>query len=157
VRTLGSGNIGATNVGRAAGKKGAIATLVLDALKGLLPVWAAPGAPAWLRPACAIAAVVGHCFPIWLKFRGGKGVATGLGVSLALAPVAAAGGGLTWLALYKLVHISSVGSLAGVSVALAIATVLSPREAVLGLAGVALLIIARHAGNIQRLLRREER
>ena len=116
VRTVGSGNIGATNVARAAGRPAAILTLVLDALKGLAPVLAAarwaPGPPL-LLPSCAIAAVIGHCFPLWLKFRGGKGVATGLGVSLALAPWAALAGGLTWLTFYKLLRISSVGSIDG--------------------------------------------
>ena len=160
VRTVGSGNIGATNVARAAGKPAAIATLVLDALKGLAPVLLAARfaetASPLLVPACAVAAVVGHCFPVWLRFRGGKGVATGLGVSLALAPWAALGGGLTWLGLYKLLRISSVGSLAGVAVALVVAAFTADRFAVYGLAGVAVIILVRHAPNIRRLLRRQE-
>jgi glycerol-3-phosphate acyltransferase PlsY len=159
VRAVGSGNIGATNVARAAGRPAALATLVLDALKGLVPVLIAarsPEAPPLLAPACAVAAVLGHCYPVWLRFRGGKGVATGLGVSLALAPWAAAAGGLTWLALYKAFRISSVGSLAGVLVALAVAAATADRFAVYGLLGVSALIVARHKANIQRLLARQE-
>jgi glycerol-3-phosphate acyltransferase PlsY len=157
VRAVGSGNIGATNVARAAGRGAAVATLVCDALKGLLPVLlaarAAPGAAAGL---CAVAAVVGHCFPVWLRFRGGKGVATGLGVALALCPPAALAGAATWLLLYRLLRISSVGSLAGMVVALGVAALTAPdRLWALGLIG--LVVLVRHRGNLGRLLRREER
>ena len=159
VREVGSGNIGATNVARAAGKTAAIATLVLDAEKGLLPVLAAarfgPAGPL-LAPACAVAAVAGHCFPVWLRFRGGKGVATGLGVSLALAPWAALAGGVTWLTFYALLRISSVGSLGGVAVAIAVAAVTGSRPSLYGLVAVALIILARHTGNIRRLLAHTE-
>jgi acyl phosphate:glycerol-3-phosphate acyltransferase len=158
IRAIGSGNIGATNVARAAGRPAAIATLVLDAIKGLVPVLIAArmaGAPAMLASGCAIAAVLGHCFPLWLRFRGGKGVATGLGVSLALAPAAAAAGAATWLILYKVFRISSIGSLAGVGVALAVATLTADGDAVYGLLGVALIIVLRHRGNIRRLLARQ--
>ena len=160
VRTVGSGNIGATNVARAAGKPAAIVTLVLDALKGLAPVLLAArfaeARPPLLLASCAVAAVVGHCFPLWLRFRGGKGVATGLGVSLALAPWAALAGACTWLLLYKVLRISSVGSLAGVAVSLLVAVFTADRSAVYGLAGVALLILFRHSANIRRLLRKQE-
>ena len=159
VRTVGSGNIGATNVARAAGRGAAVATLLLDALKGLIPVLVAaraPGASPLLAPGCAVAAVLGHCFPVWLRFRGGKGVATGLGVSLALAPWAAAAGAAAWLVLYKAFRISSVGSLAGVVAALGVATATASRYAVYGLLGVSLLIVLRHKANIRRLLSREE-
>ena len=153
VRTVGSGNIGATNVARAAGRPAAIATLVLDAAKGLVPVLLAPHE---VKPWCALAAVAGHCFPIWLKLRGGKGVATGLGVSLALAPWAALAGGATWVVLYKLYKISSVGSLAGVAVSLAVAAFTADHPAIFGLAAVSALILVRHSGNIRRLLRKQE-
>jgi acyl phosphate:glycerol-3-phosphate acyltransferase len=159
VRNVGSGNIGATNVARAAGRPAAIATLVLDALKGLVPVLFVarmPDAPPMLASGCAFAAVLGHCFPVWLRFRGGKGVATGLGVSLALAPVAAVAGAAAWVVLYALLHISSVGSLAGVAVALVVAALTANRYAVYGLIGVALLIVLRHRANIHRLLARRE-
>ena len=160
VRAVGSGNIGATNVARAAGRGAAVATLVLDALKGLLPVLLAARfllASAWLPAACAVAAVAGHCFPVWLRFRGGKGVATGLGVALGLAPLAALAGGLAWVVLYKLLRISSVSSLAGVAVALAVAGFTAPREAVVALLVIAAVILVRHEGNLRRLLRREEK
>ena len=158
VRTVGSGNIGATNVARAAGRGAAIATLALDALKGLLPVLAAAR---WssdpLMPArCAVAAVVGHCFPVWLKLRGGKGVATGLGVSLALAPWAALAGGACWLVFWKILRISSVGSLAGTVVSVAVAWATASRQAAAGLLAVAVVILVRHADNIRRLLRGQE-
>lgn len=160
VREVGSGNIGATNVARAAGRTAAILTLVLDALKGLLPLLAAArwaeAAPPMLVPSCAVAAVVGHCFPVWLKLRGGKGVATGLGVSLALAPWAALAGALTWLTFWKILRISSVGSLAGVAVTLTVASLTASRYAVYGLAAVSLIILVRHTGNIRRLLGRQE-
>jgi glycerol-3-phosphate acyltransferase PlsY len=158
VRAVGSGNIGATNVARAAGRPAAIATLALDAIKGLVPVLLAtrtPEAPPMLPSCCAVAAVLGHCFPVWLRFRGGKGVATGLGVSLALAPAAAAAGAAAWLALYKIFHISSVGSLAGVAVALAVAALTADQYAVYGLVGIALIIVLQHRANIRRLIARQ--
>jgi acyl phosphate:glycerol-3-phosphate acyltransferase len=159
VRTVGSGNIGATNVARAAGKPAAFATLALDAAKGFVPVLLAarsPEGPPLLAAGCAVAAVLGHCFPVWLRFRGGKGVATGLGVSLALAPWAALAGAATWVLLFKLFRVSSIGSLAGVIVSLATAWLTASRYAVYGLAGVSLLIVLRHQGNIRRLLARQE-
>jgi len=159
VRTVGSGNIGATNVARAAGKGAAVATLILDAAKGLVPVLLAarsPEAPPMLASGCAVAAVLGHCFPVWLGFRGGKGVATGLGVSLAIAPWAAVAGGATWLVIFKLLRISSVGSLAAVFVTLGVGALTVSRYAVYGLAGVALLVVLRHQANIRRLVRRQE-
>ncbi|TMA29251.1 MAG: glycerol-3-phosphate 1-O-acyltransferase PlsY [Deltaproteobacteria bacterium] len=156
VRTVGSGNIGATNVARAAGKSAAAATLALDALKGFVPVALARGDSAWLPTACAVGAVLGHCFPVWLKFRGGKGVATGFGVSLALAPWAALAGAATWGVLYKMYKISSVGSLAAVAVSLVVAAATADRFAIAGLAGVSVLIVVRHSANIRRLLHKQE-
>jgi glycerol-3-phosphate acyltransferase PlsY len=162
VRAVGSGNIGATNVARAAGRKAAVATMLLDALKGLVPALlatrfaAALGTP-WAGAACGAMAVVGHCFPVWLGFRGGKGVATGFGVAAALAPWAAMAGGAAWLALYKLLRISSVGSLAGVLVALLVAALTAPATAVAGMALVGAIIVVRHKSNLVRLARRQER
>lgn len=158
VRTIGSGNIGATNVARAAGRGAAVLTLLLDALKGLLPVLLAQRtAPDWwAAPACALFAVLGHCFPVWLRFRGGKGVATGLGVSLALAPLGALAGALTWIVFYKLLRISSVGSLAGVAVCVAVACFTVQAAAVATLCAVAAVILARHGANLKRLLGRKE-
>jgi glycerol-3-phosphate acyltransferase PlsY len=159
VRTIGSGNIGATNVARAAGRWAAIATLVLDALKGLAAVLGAgsvPGGSAWLPGAAGVCAVVGHCFPVWLRFRGGKGVATGLGVALGLSPLAAGAGGVAWILLFKLFRVSSIGSLAGVAVALTVAGLTAGRVAVGSLAAVGLLILIRHADNLRRLFGRIE-
>ena len=84
-------------------------------------------------------------------------MATGLGVSLALAPWAALAGAATWLLLYKLLRISSVGSLAGVLVALAVAALTSTPASAWGMCGVAAIIVARHKGNLQRLAKRQER
>src|SRR5215475_4910310 len=100
VRKSGSGNIGATNVTRVAGPAAGILTLLLDAAKGAAAVWLtgrfSEQSAATIMLA-GIAALVGHCFPVWLKFKGGKGVATALGVFLALAPLAALGGLLFFL------------------------------------------------------------
>lgn len=161
VRAVGSGNIGATNVARALGKRTGFLVLFLDALKGFLPTLAA--ALLWpARPEIAalagLCAILGHVFPVWLKLHGGKGVATGLGVFLALAPVAVLVAGVFFAAIYTTKRIVSLGSIAG-------ATVLPIAMAVLGAPvpylalGVAvwLLVVVRHAGNIRRLLRREER
>jgi len=155
VRTVGSGNIGATNVARAAG----LVTLLLDALKGFLPALLAGRTltEPWAAAACGVAAVIGHCFPVWLRFRGGKGVATGLGVALALSPLAAACGAAVWLLLYKLLRISSVGSIAGVAVALLVAAATAPRWSIAGIAAIAAIVLVRHRANLERLLRHEER
>jgi glycerol-3-phosphate acyltransferase PlsY len=159
VRTVGSGNIGATNVARAAGRPAAFGTLALDALKGFLPVFFAARAATepWLAAACGVAAVAGHCYPVWLRFRGGKGVATGFGVALALAPLAAVCGAAVWVLLYKLLRISSVGSLAGAAVALLVAASTADRWPVAGLAAISCIIVLRHRPNLDRLLRHEER
>lgn len=162
VRAIGSGNIGATNVARAAGRGAAVATLILDAVKGLAPAliatrFAADSGPSWLGPACGVAAVLGHCFPVWLRFRGGKGVATGLGVALALAPWAALAGAAAWLLCWKVLRVSSVGSLAGVVASLVCAALTAPGPATWALAAISALIVLRHRSNLERLLRRQER
>jgi len=144
VRTVGSGNIGATNVARAAGRGAAAITLLLDALKGLFPVLlAARTLPEpWAPAACGVSA---------------KGVATGLGVALGLAPLAAACGAVVWAVLYTLLRISSVGSLAGVATALLVAAATSPRWSIAGVAAIAVVILVRHRGNLERLLHHQER
>ena len=158
VRAVGSGNIGATNVARAAGRGAAIVTLALDAAKGFIPAVLADSAgfPAWTPAACGVAAVVGHCFPVWLRLRGGKGVATGLGVALALAPWAALCGAAVWLVLYGLLRISSVGSLAGVAAALLFAALTSSRWSIAAMGAIAAIVVLRHRANLRRLLRHEE-
>jgi glycerol-3-phosphate acyltransferase PlsY len=111
VRQQGSGNIGATNVLRTAGKKLGALTLLCDALKGAIPVTIAQLlVPEWVA-ACGLAALCGHLFPVWLRFRGGKGVATALGVMLAAAPLAGALTCLTWLVTARLFRISSLAAL----------------------------------------------
>lgn len=159
VRTIGSGNIGATNVARAAGRGAALVTLVLDALKGFSPALLASQtlAEPWAPAACGVAAVVGHCYPVWLRFHGGKGVATGLGVALALAPVGAVCGAAIWVLLYKLLRISSVGSLAGVAAALLVAAATAPPWSIAAVGAIAFLVLVRHRGNLERLLRHQER
>ena len=159
VRAVGSGNIGATNVARAAGGTAAVATLLLDALKGFLPAFfAAKSADSSsLGAACGVAAVIGHCFPVWLRFRGGKGVATGLGVTGALAPLAALCAAAVWALAYAVVRISSVGSLAGAAAALLVAGATASRQALLAVAAIVCIVAVRHRGNVRRLLSHEER
>jgi len=161
VRTVGSGNIGATNVARALGKKWAVFVLLCDALKGFLPVTAAkalcPERPVVVALA-GLATIVGHMFTIFLRGRGGKGVATSLGVSLGLSPLI----GLACLGIYALTYattrLSSLGSLLGIWSFPVIAAVRGelPGPYVALSVIVALLVTLRHRANIRRLLRREE-
>jgi acyl phosphate:glycerol-3-phosphate acyltransferase len=166
VRAAGSGNIGATNVARVVGKKLGLVTLVLDVLKGFLPVLAASfvalGAGAaphrfFLEGLVGLAALLGHCFPVWLKLRGGKGVATGLGVLLAHRPEVAAVGLVAFGLGYALVRRVSAGSVvAALAVVLALA-VRGPHGATLLPIGLcALIILGKHHGNIRRLLQGRE-
>ncbi len=117
VRAVGSGGMGATNVTRRAGKGAGVLTLVLDALKGVAAValarWLlAPGFGVnWWVAAAALAAIVGHIFPVWLRFRGGKGVATGLGVFVGLSPLAVACVLLVFVAVVWYTRYVSLGSM----------------------------------------------
>jgi len=160
VRERGSGNIGATNVARVAGKGLGALVLVLDALKGALPVLLAQrvtGAPE-LPAGVGLAAFAGHVAPPWLGFRGGKGVATALGVVAVLAPRAALAGALTYALVLAVLRISSVGSLLAGIVAVAVAW-LVPGTPALAAATTSVLFGAMlwtHRGNIGRLLRRGE-
>ena len=153
IRAIGSGNIGATNVLRTGRKGLALATLVLDMLKGVLPVWLAYR---YFGPDMAViaglGAVIGHCFPVWLGFQGGKGVATAAGVVLTLTPLT----GLIVLALFLLIAIISryvsLASIIGAAAAGPVAFWLGhvqPGELYLALA---LLIVIKHTANIRRLL-----
>lgn len=160
VRRVGSGNIGATNVARAAGKKVAALVLLLDAAKGFAPALLArgllPGEGLWVA-AVAFAAFIGHCFPVYLRFRGGKGVATALGVALALAPLAAVAGALTYVVVVRLFRLSSLGSLAGAGVVTLLAFLLAEDDAwAWAIIAMASVIVLRHRGNISRLLRKQE-
>lgn len=160
VRAGGSGNIGATNVTRVAGKKVGAAVLVLDAAKGALPVMLAmrllPG-EYLVHCAVALAAFLGHVFPVWLKFKGGKGVATAAGVLAVLLPLSAVAGFVVFALLVALFRVASIGSLAGAITAMGVSFFLGkPLEySLLGCTLLALMIFT-HRGNIQRLLRRSE-
>jgi len=151
IRSVGSGNIGATNAMRAGGKALGAATLVLDALKATAAVLLArelwPGSEAF----AAAGALIGHLYPVWLRFRGGKGVATFLGILIALFPVGAAIYAIVWIGALLIVRISSVaGILAAISAPVSAA--LAGGDAVFPmLLTFALLIVWRHHDNIARL------
>ena len=156
IRETGSGGTGATNVSRRAGKAAGVVTLVLDALKGAAAVLIAKMVTGsdWLIAAAAIAVIVGHIFPVWLGFRGGKGVATGAGVFLVLAPIAVLCAGVVFLAIVFATRYVSLGSIVGAAAIPLFVWVLSDSRplliaAVLG----ALLIVFAHRGNIRRLAR----
>lgn len=164
VRQVGSGNIGATNVARVAGKLYGILVLLLDLAKGFGPVSLAllslsthPQHDLWIA-AVMLAAVLGHVFSLFLRFRGGKGVATALGVTLAVCPVGGTAGLLLYVLLYLATRISSVGSLAGALGATIVVWVRgAPRPIGVAVAAITLLIVLRHHANLRRLLRGEER
>ncbi len=161
VRQSGSGNIGATNVTRVAGKKLGAVVLLLDALKGALAValaqWLLPEAPR-MHAAVGLAAFLGHVYPVWLKLNGGKGVATALGVLGVLVPLAAIAGALVYAGLVAAWRVSSIGSLAGGVTAVGVAslTARAPEYAWLS-ALLFALILWTHRSNILRLLRHTER
>ena len=167
IRQSGSGGTGATNVSRRAGKTAGVITLVLDALKGSLAVLIAKGLSPnveWVIAGAAIAVIVGHMFPVWLGFRGGKGVATGVGVFSILAPIAVLCAGVIFVAIVALTRYVSLGSIVAAatiplfvwlqSVFVEPATDLRPllMAAIVG----ALLIVFAHRGNIARLARGTE-
>lgn len=170
VRETGSGGTGATNVTRRAGKGAGVLTLALDALKGACAVvlarWLlAPGFGVnWWVAGVALAVVVGHCFPVWLKFRGGKGVATGLGAFVCLAPLAVACVALVFMVVVAATRYVSLGSMVAAALLPLFVWLLYARDdsgagfhpvvacAVVG----ALLIIFMHRANVGRLLRGEE-
>jgi glycerol-3-phosphate acyltransferase PlsY len=153
IRQVGSGNIGATNVLRTGRRGLAAGTLLLDGAKGALAVQAAALlAGAQWAPLAAMASVVGHCFPVWLKFRGGKGVATGLGVLLALDWRVGVAACVIWLLVALVTRISSAAALSAFAVAPFLAAVLSPSYWWVAPAIVALLVWWRHSANIARLM-----
>jgi acyl phosphate:glycerol-3-phosphate acyltransferase len=160
VRAAGSGNIGATNVARVAGKKLGAIVLLLDAAKGsgpvLLGLWLAPE-NALLHVAIGAAAFLGHVFPVWLKFKGGKGVATALGALLVLMPVSAGIGFVTWVIILAATRISSIGSLLGAVLAIGSSFFLNAPLAY-SLLGVGLLLamLWTHRGNLERLFKHTE-
>ena len=161
VRKSGSGNIGATNVARTAGTFAGVLTLFLDAAKGAIPVWLSSrltgGNTTWMMLA-GFAAIVGHCFPVWLKFKGGKGVATAAGIFLMLSPWAFAGSVLLFLVValwWRFISLASISAAAAMP--LLIYFLWAPPHApplavTFGTLAIALLIAFKHDRNIQRLL-----
>lgn len=152
LRSIGSGNIGATNVLRTGNKKAAALTLLFDALKGSVAVWIAAR---WGSDAMALAALgafLGHCFPVWLGFRGGKGVATFLGALLALHWPAFLVFAVVWLGVAYLSKYSSLSAiLASLAALVAYLSVTSSLVAMLAAVALVATLIARHRENIARL------
>jgi glycerol-3-phosphate acyltransferase PlsY len=151
LRAIGSGNIGATNVLRTGRKGLAAATLVLDALKG----WAAVVLVEWLFPGngvlAAAGAFLGHCYPVWLRFKGGKGLATLFGIVLALHWPSGLIYAAVWLALLGVFRISSVAGMAAAVSAPVSAAFFERADIVLLLLALALLAIWKHRTNMERL------
>ncbi len=166
VRQQGSGNIGATNVLRTGNKGLAAATLVLDLAKGLaavllaralFPYPAAVESVWWgAAPAAALGAVLGHCFPVWLGFRGGKGVATNAGVAFGLALPLGLTYAFVWIAVLVLTRISSLAGMSAVVCAAIAAAVLGYPVYVPVLCAIAAIVLWLHRANIARLARGEE-
>ena len=151
IRRIGSGNIGATNVLRTGSKTLAALTLACDVLKGAAAVLIGSAWSAEAALAGGAAVVIGHMFPVWLGFRGGKGVATALGVLIVIAWPVAFLAVLVWLATAAIFRYSSLAALVGAFAAAVLAAALAepPRAAVISL--IALLVILRHHDNIRRL------
>lgn len=164
VREIGSGNIGATNVLRTGNKKVAALTLLFDVLKGLLPVLAATYVDTpHAAVAAGLGALVGHIFPVWLKFKGGKGVATGLGVLFGWNWMLGIFFCLVWLAVFKLRKISSLSALTAIALAVPATWALSAWRGETGIPvllwpvlAMAAIVFLTHRANIQRLLKGEE-
>jgi len=160
VREKGSGNIGATNVYRVAGKAAGVLTLLGDISKGLLPLLAVQ---LWLEPTATqlgiagATAIVGHCYPVYLCFKGGKGVATALGIFLVLSAKAVAGAVLVFILTVALTRYISLGSiLAALSAPLFVLLLAEPDPILVATCFIAVLVVWRHRANIQRLLSGEE-
>ena len=157
VHSIGSGNIGATNVLRTGNKGLAVATLVLDLAKGLAPVVIA--GQLWGEIAMAFAAgaaVLGHCFPVWLGFKGGKGVATNAGVSFGLAWPIGLAYAFVWLSVLAIFRVSSLAGMAAVVAAAAAAPLFGYPQFFPVLAAIAVVIIYLHRANIARLMKGDE-
>ena len=165
VRKAGSGNVGATNVARVAGPLAGILTLVLDAAKGSAAAWLAAhfsGEVAGWMVLAGLAALIGHCFPVWLRFHGGKGVATAAGVFLMLSPLALLGSLLLFLIVVMFSRYVSLGSIAAAAaMPLLIYFLWAPHHApplivTFGAFAAAMLIVYKHDTNIQRLVEGRE-
>ncbi len=160
IRKSGSGNIGAANVARNAGFVAGALTLLLDSAKGWLAVWIASrsteGNIRWMM-AAAILAVVGHVFPVWLGFKGGKGVATSLGALLPICPQAVGAGAALWILVVVFWRYSSLGSiLMEAAMPVLVYFLYEPRHAppscvTWGVVAISLLVLAKHRANLERL------
>ena len=158
IREVGSGNIGATNVMRALGKGPGIAVLLIDALKGFAPVWLAPRIfpgvnPSPLQIVCCVFVIAGHNWTCWLKFKGGKGVATSAGALLAFLPLPLLCVLGVWLVVFAVWRYVSLASICA-AVAIPIATWLIMKDQVLTVftAILGVVVIYKHKSNVQRLL-----
>jgi glycerol-3-phosphate acyltransferase PlsY len=165
LRAAGSGNIGATNVGRLLGKKIGVLVFLLDFAKGAGPVAVARWASTdeWVAVAAGLATVLGHIFPVWLRFRGGKGVATGAGVVAVLLPVPTLGAAIVWLLFLCSTRYVSLASIAAAVALFGLHLLVEPEPLAPGtriLTGFCLLAVAlvvlRHFGNIARLVQNRE-
>lgn len=160
IRMQGSGNIGATNVLRTGRKELAAATLILDGLKGAVAVWVATRLglrfDQALAPLAALAAFVGHLYPVWLRFKGGKGVATMLGLTLALSWPVGVAFALAWIATVALSRYSSLGGIVAAVSAPVVAAMVGDFGLVMLFGVMALLVLWQHRDNIERLLAGEE-
>ena len=159
LQKVGSGNIGATNVYRCVGKGWGVAAFVLDAVKGFVPAFVFPRlmetAPPWLGLACGIAAVAGHNWPVWLKFKGGKGVSTSAGMLLGIAPAAVGIGFAAFAATVLITRWVSLGSiLAALAVPAAYLWLYGTGNRLLAgaLVAMGLLVVVKHRANIGRLI-----
>lgn len=157
-RTVGSGNPGATNVLRSGKKSAAALTLLGDAFKGWFPVWLVmqpDGGVMWITSAVAIAVFLGHLYPVFHKFKGGKGVATALGVMLAISPSLALAALLTWLLIFVLTKISSLSAIVAAMMAPFYAWYLlddAYHNFEMVVVFVSIMLVWRHRSNIQKLL-----
>jgi len=156
IRGIGSGNIGATNVLRTGRKSLAAATLLLDAGKGALTVMLGDLYGPDIAIVAGLGAMLGHLFPVWLRFHGGRGVATALGVILALSWQAGLAALMVWIAVAALFRYSSLAALVAAAAAPVIAWFIATQQLAEFFALIAVLVWMRHAGNIRRLIRGEE-
>lgn len=159
-RRLGSGNLGATNVYRTAGWRRGLGVMAIDMAKGTGAVLLAvrSGAAEPMTVAAGVAAIVGHVFPVWLRGRGGKGVATACGVFSVLAPAATLAAAAAFAAVVAATRLVSAGSLVATLTLPSVAAVSgAPRAVVVGAAATAALVVWRHRGNLQRLWHGRER
>lgn len=156
LRKIGSGNIGATNVLRTGRKGLALATLLFDLLKGAIPVWIAGRYAPDLAIIAGLGTVIGHCFPIWLWFKGGKGVATAAGVVLTLTPLTAVLALSLFAVVVTMTRYVSLGSVLAAIVAVPLAYFFGQTQAAEFYILLAIIIVIKHQANIRRLLAGDE-